>query len=81
LHFPELLAFLGWYVASFQFVKYVFTLMAMLVFEIPVIVLFTSNVTKVSLFRITKKEKKSKAVPLHAMESHGGRGGIAHIHS
>jgi hypothetical protein len=27
------------------------------------------------------KVKKSKAVPLHAMEAHGGRGGIAHTHS
>jgi hypothetical protein len=25
--------------------------------------------------------KKSKAVPLHAMEAHGGRGGIAPTHS
>jgi hypothetical protein len=27
------------------------------------------------------KKKKSKAVPLHAMEAHGGRGGIAPTHS
>jgi hypothetical protein len=27
------------------------------------------------------KVKKSKAVPLHAMEAHGGRGGIAPTHS
>jgi hypothetical protein len=27
------------------------------------------------------KSKKSKAVPLHAMEAHGGRGGIAPTHS
>jgi hypothetical protein len=26
-------------------------------------------------------KKKSKAVPLHAMEAHGGRGGIAPTHS
>jgi hypothetical protein len=25
--------------------------------------------------------KKSKAVPLHAMEAHGGRGGIASTHT
>jgi hypothetical protein len=25
--------------------------------------------------------KKSKAVPLHAMEAHGGRGGIAPTHT
>jgi hypothetical protein len=25
-------------------------------------------------------KKKSKAVPLHAMEAHGGRGGIASTH-
>jgi hypothetical protein len=28
-----------------------------------------------------KVKKKSKAVPLHAMEAHGGRGGIAPTHS
>jgi histone-lysine N-methyltransferase SETMAR len=27
------------------------------------------------------KKKKSKVVPLHAMEAHGGRGGIAATHS
>jgi hypothetical protein len=27
------------------------------------------------------KSKKSKALPLHAMEAHGGRGGIAPTHS
>jgi hypothetical protein len=27
------------------------------------------------------KKVKSKAVPLHAMEAHGGRGGIAPTHS
>jgi hypothetical protein len=27
------------------------------------------------------KKKKSKAVPLHAMEAHGGRGGIASTHT
>jgi hypothetical protein len=26
-------------------------------------------------------KKKSKAVPLHAMEAHGGRGGIAPTHT
>lgn len=50
-HFSQLLAFRGWYVTSIQFVKYVFTLMTVLVIDIPVIVLFTSDVTKVSLFR------------------------------
>jgi hypothetical protein len=30
---------------------------------------------------IIKDEVKSKAVPLHAMEAHGGRGGIAPAHS
>jgi hypothetical protein len=28
-----------------------------------------------------KMKKKSKAVPLHAMEAHGGRGGVAPTHS
>jgi hypothetical protein len=28
-----------------------------------------------------KSKKKSKAVPLHAMAAHGGRGGIAPTHS
>jgi hypothetical protein len=28
-----------------------------------------------------KVKKKSKAVPLHAMEAHGGRGGIAPTHT
>jgi hypothetical protein len=28
-----------------------------------------------------RKSKKSKAVPLHAMEAHWGRGGIAPTHS
>jgi hypothetical protein len=28
-----------------------------------------------------RKESKSKSVPLHAMEAHGGRGGIAPTHS
>jgi hypothetical protein len=28
-----------------------------------------------------KVKKESKAVPLHAMEAHGGRGGIAPTHS
>jgi hypothetical protein len=28
-----------------------------------------------------RKSKKSKAVPLHAMEAHGGRGGTAPTHS
>jgi hypothetical protein len=28
-----------------------------------------------------RKKVKSKAVPLHAMEAHGGRGGIAPTHS
>jgi hypothetical protein len=30
---------------------------------------------------ITWSKKKSKAVPLHAVEAHGGRGGIAPTHS
>jgi hypothetical protein len=30
---------------------------------------------------ISEAVKKSKAVPLHAMEAHGGRGGIAPTHS
>jgi hypothetical protein len=30
---------------------------------------------------IKKSKKKSKAVPLHAMEAHGERGGIAPTHS
>jgi hypothetical protein len=29
----------------------------------------------------TQYRQKSKAVPLHAMEAHGVRGGIAHTHS
>jgi hypothetical protein len=28
-----------------------------------------------------EKKSKSKAVPLHAMEAHGGRGGIAPAHT
>jgi hypothetical protein len=28
-----------------------------------------------------KSKKKSKVVPLHAMEAHGVRGGIAHTHT
>jgi hypothetical protein len=28
-----------------------------------------------------QSKKKSKAVPLHAMEAHGGRGGIAPTHT
>jgi hypothetical protein len=35
----------------------------------------------VFLYQIRKKKKKSKAVPLHAMEAHWGRGGIAPTHS
>jgi hypothetical protein len=31
--------------------------------------------------QIFKTSKISKAVPLHAMEAHGGRGGIAPTHS
>jgi hypothetical protein len=34
------------------------------------------------LYFLHKKSKvKSKAVPLHAMEAHGGRGGIAPTHT
>jgi hypothetical protein len=29
----------------------------------------------------TEVKKKDKAVPLHAMEAHGGRGGIAPTHT
>jgi hypothetical protein len=28
-----------------------------------------------------QNKKKSKAVPLHAMEAHGGRGGVAPTHT
>jgi hypothetical protein len=34
-----------------------------------------------SVTRLYSKSKKSKAVPLHAMEALGGRGGIAPTHS
>jgi hypothetical protein len=38
--------------------------------------------THVKLIRITGLlVKKSKVVPLHAMEAHGGRGGIAPTHT
>jgi hypothetical protein len=30
---------------------------------------------------LPSKKKKGKGVPLHAMEAHGGRGGIAPIHT
>jgi hypothetical protein len=33
------------------------------------------------LFTVKKKKKINKGVPLHAMEAHGGRGGIAPTHT
>jgi hypothetical protein len=44
---------------------------------------FPENPTshKATKNKVTKCKKKSKAVPLHTMEEHGGRGGIAPTHT
>jgi hypothetical protein len=48
------------------------------------VVSVTYTVSKIPAFvqKVTRNVlKKSKAVPLHAMEAHGGRGGIAPAHT
>jgi hypothetical protein len=36
---------------------------------------------RILLFLLLKVKKKGKVIPLHAMEAHGVRGGIAPAHS
>jgi hypothetical protein len=40
-----------------------------------------TNISFDFFYSALESKKKSKAVPLHAMEAHGGRGGIAPAHS
>jgi hypothetical protein len=41
----------------------------------------TNEMTRTKLNMCPVNEKESKDVPLHAMEAHGGRGGIAPTHT
>jgi hypothetical protein len=50
-------------------------------FEIKTLAHYLTELVYMRIFLVPIKKKKGKAVPLHAMEAHGGRGGIAPTHS